>query len=486
MQAERGRVLVVDDDRLNRTLLRVSLTEHGYAIETAEDGRQALAMLAAAPFDVVLLDLVMPELDGFGVLERMQKDETLRHVPVIVISGIDEMDSVVRCVEMGATDYLPKPFDPVLLKARVNASLANKRLHDVEAQHLSDTQALVQQLDVRNRFIKGAFGRYLSDEVVASLLESPERLNLGGERREVSILMADLRGFSAIAEKIEPEQVVALLNNFLGVMTDVIMAHRGTIEEFLGDAALVIFGAPIRRDDDARRAVACAVTMQQSMLEVNARNAASGLPAVEMGVAVNTGVVVVGNIGSEKRAKYGAVGSHVNLTARLESFTVGGQVLISDATLQAAGPDVLVGESLSVRAKGFPAPVRAHNLMGLGGATPSLLPVSCEPLTELPRPATVDLTLLDGKYESGQPAPAEVVRISAHEADIRCASPLEPLTNVKLRGSGADGLLPSGDVYAKVSTRERGPDGTVRVRFTSVPPDVEGVLSSRPRPGTST
>jgi len=489
MHRERGRVLIVDDDRLNRVLLTGSLADHGYIIETAEGGRAALAQLAARPFDVVLLDLMMPDIDGFTVLERMRHDQRLRHTPVIIVSATEDTASLVRCIEMGATDYLPKPFDPVLLRARVNGALATKRLHDAEVKHLHEVQALVEQLDVRNRFIEGAFGRYLSDELVASLLASPERLRLGGERRKVSILMGDLRGFSPIAERLEPEQVVALLNNFLGVMADVIMSHHGTIEEFQGDAALVMFGAPIWREDDALRAVACAIAMQQAMAEVNDRNRAAGLPIVEMGVAVNTGEVVVGNIGSERRAKYGAVGSHVNLTARLESCTVGGQVVISESTLREAGPHVIVGESRMVRAKGFPAAVRAHDLIGLGGPYRAYVPRTTEPLVDLENPAAVHLTLLDEKHETGEPAVAEIVRLSSREADIRCDTRLPPLTDVKLHGPPAGGPLAPGDHYAKVSFGEHGADGTLRLRFTSTPPraDLPTIPrrpSSRPPPPT--
>jgi class 3 adenylate cyclase len=238
------------------------------------------------------------------------------------------MESVVRCIEMGAADYLPKPFDPVLLRARLKSSLAAKKLHDVVEAHVAEIEALADQLRVRNRFIQETFGRYLSDAVVSEILESPDGLRLGGEKRTVTMLMSDLRGFSAMAERLAPEQVVRVINNYLGTMADVILAHDGTIDEFIGDSVLGFFGAPVARGDDARRAVACALAMQKGMERVNRQNREEGLPAVEMGIAVHTGDVVVGNIGSEKRAKYGAVGSHVNLTARIESYTCGGQVLI--------------------------------------------------------------------------------------------------------------------------------------------------------------
>src|SRR5262249_47982148 len=154
--------------------------------------------------------------------------------------------------------------------------------------------------------------------------------------RKLTIMMSDLRGFTATAERLKPEQVLGLLNNYLGTMADIIVHHQGTIDEFIGDAILVIFGAPLSHPDDARRAVACAIAMQQAMKGINEQNARAGLPAIEMGIALNTGEVIVGNIGSQKHIKYGVVGSHVNLTARIESNTAGGQILISQTTLDLA------------------------------------------------------------------------------------------------------------------------------------------------------
>ena len=190
--------------------------------------------------------------------------------------------------------------------------------------------------------------------MVASLLETPEGLRLGGEKRELTILLADLRGFTALADRYTPEQVVRVLNNYLGTMADLIVAHQGTIDEFIGDAILAIFGAPVARPDDAERAAACAVAMQLAMREVNAFNRGEGLAEVEMGIAVNTGEVVVGNIGSQTRAKYGVVGTHVNLAGRIEGFTVGGQILVSDATLRRAGGSLAVGERVTFEAKRLP------------------------------------------------------------------------------------------------------------------------------------
>jgi len=377
---------------------------------------------------------------------------------------------------MGAADYLPKPFDPVLLRARLKSSLASKRIADLVAAHVAETEALAEQLKLKNRFIQETFGRYLSDAVVAGILESPDGLRLGGEKRTVTMLMSDLRGFSSIAERLAPEQVVRLINNYLGTMADVILAHDGTIDEFIGDSVLGFFGAPVARGDDARRALVCALAMQKGMELVNLRNLDVGLPAVEMGIAVHTGEVVVGNIGSEKRAKYGAVGGHVNLTARIESYTCGGQVLISERTLRAAGPGIVTGGSLSVRAKGFPEPVRVHDLLGVEESPDLHLARRPETLWPVDPPLRAVFTVLEGKRVGRDEEPAEIVALSTRGAAFRSEAVLEPLSDLKIRIVGRGGLLP-GDLYAKAVPVPDGPAGLTRLRFTSVPEELEPLLS---------
>jgi adenylate cyclase len=210
-------------------------------------------------------------------------------------------------------------------------------------------------------------GRYLTDQVAEQLLEHPEGLKLGGESRSVSVLMSDLRGFTPMSEKSSPEQVVSLLNRYLGHMTPVIEKYQGTIDEFIGDAILAIFGAPIACSDHAQRAVACALDMQLAMEAFNAESRALGDPEMQMGIAINTGEVVVGNIGSASRMKYGVVGSAVNLTARIQSFTLGRQVLISESTLKELGGLARVDGHLRVKVKGVENPVCIYDVGALGG-----------------------------------------------------------------------------------------------------------------------
>ena len=211
------------------------------------------------------------------------------------------------------------------------------------------------------------FGRYLSEEIVSSLLEDPDGLDLGGVQRKVSVLMADIRGFTTISEQLPPHRVVRLLNNYLGTMSEIIMKYNGTVDEFIGDAILAIFGAPITREDDSDRAIRCALEMQAAMSEINERNKSEDLPEISMGISINTGTVVAGNIGSEKRAKYGVVGHTVNQTARIEEYCAAGHILLSEATVDDCKAILSIGESRSIQAKGM---LKAINIFELKDIVP--------------------------------------------------------------------------------------------------------------------
>ena len=202
----------------------------------------------------------------------------------------------------------------------------------------AELKRVAEEVERRKRFIRETFGRYLTDEVVATVLETPTGLQIGGEKRKITMMMADLRGFTAMSERLAPKWVVTILNRYLSAMVTIIKQYHGTIDEFIGDAIFVLFGAPMWREDDAQRAVACAVSMQLAMASINEQNHHDDLPEIEMGIGIDTGQVVVGNIGSPARMKYGVVGSHVNLTSRIQSYTTGGQILISETTRRELAP----------------------------------------------------------------------------------------------------------------------------------------------------
>ena len=354
-----GVILAVDDMPENRELISRLLSRAGHTVISAESGEEALELLETRGVDVVLLDLMMPGIGGSEVLRRMKEHDGLRATPVIMISGRQDMDQIVACIQSGADDYLLKPFNPVLLQARISAGIERKRWHDREEDYR-------HQLERNERFIRQTFGRYLSDDIVAQLLEAPEGLELGGDLREVTIMMSDICGFTSLAEHLPPPQVVALLNGYFEQMTGIIFDHEGTIDEFLGDAILAVFGAPKRQENDPERAVRCALAMREAMATVNAANKKAGLPTLQHRIALNTGSVIAGNIGSEQRAKYGCVGHAMNVTSRIEGQTHNDEILISDATRQALSDDIFeLGEPRELIVKGIEDHILAYPVLGL-------------------------------------------------------------------------------------------------------------------------
>ena len=370
----RPKVLIVDDVAANLKILRDALQPEGYEILVATSGKAALRTAAGTRPDLILLDVMMPEMNGYEVCQELKQSEATADIPIIFVTAKGDTESVVEGFSAGGVDYITKPFEHSEVRVRIRNHLMTKQLQDGLKEAKDELEVSYNQLkqrtaelEVRNRFIRQTFGRYLTDEVVANLLESPEGLKVGGEKRKVTILMSDLRGFTPLVEATPPEKVVSLLNTYLSTMTDVILKHEGTIDEFIGDAILVIFGAPMSKADDAERAVACAVEMQLAMSEVNAWNRKNGLPEIEMGIGINTGVVVVGNIGSVKRAKYGVVGSPIILTQRIESFTVGGQIMISETTYRENAALIQVNRQMEVEPKGVKKPITIYEVGGIGG-----------------------------------------------------------------------------------------------------------------------
>jgi adenylate cyclase len=337
---------------------------------------------------------------------------------------------------------------------------------------------LYEELEVRNRFIRDAFGRYLSDEIVESILESPEGMKRGGEKRDVTIMLTDLRGFTALAESSEPEQVVRLLNGYLEVMVDVIEQFHGTISDITGDSLLVLFGAPGDLEDRARWAVTCAIAMQNAMAGVNSDNRSAGLPEIEMGVGLHDAAVIVGNIGSSKRLQYSVVGSGVNMASRIESFSVGGQVLVSQAVVDAAGDVLCIDGQRDVRPKGAEAALRVYEVGGIG-APHNLALEATEPApAPLPRSIPVDCRLLLDKTITEDGFRGELVALSKKSAELVLDRPMELLSNLRLNLTGASEELAARDAYAKVMRHSSDGAAHYVIRFTSLPPEVAAYLAA--------
>ena len=331
-----ARLLVVDDNRVNRLLLTRNLELQGHSAASAENGRIALEMLRRESFDLVLLDMEMPEMDGFQVLEQLVNDLQLRDLPVIVTSSLEGIDNVVRCIELGAEDYLAKPINPVLLKARLGASLEKKRLRDQQKQ-------LVR--------------RFATPEVAQDLQTSG--FALGGKRVDASVMFVDIRDFTPLAESQPPEETIELLNTYYTLMFDAISAHGGIVSLIIGDGLMVIFGAPVPQPDHCESAVRAALEMIETIDLFNVERTGVGKPPIRIGIGIASGDMVAGYAGTNERATYTCVGDTVNLAARLESHTKVAQrsILIDGATraalfdgipVEPLGPIQVKGKSVAV------------------------------------------------------------------------------------------------------------------------------------------
>ena len=309
-----GRILVVDDNRINRMKLSRALVQQGHEVAEAENGREALEKLRDDVFDLVLLDILMPEVDGFQVLGEMKADTELRDVPVIVISALEEMDSVVKCIGMGAEDHLPKDFDPVLLNARIGASLEKKRLRD----------EVVEQL----KFIREIFGKYVPESVAKQIVASKGALE--PKQLTATILFSDIENFTTTAESIPPKQVVRMLSEYFPAVIEPVTRHGGVVNQFQGDAMLVTFNVPIEDPNHAEKAVKAALEIQ----EVLKGQTFAGIE-LRTRIGINTGFIIAGNVGAGDRINYTVYGDAVNLAARLEQMNkdYGTLVLISESTV---------------------------------------------------------------------------------------------------------------------------------------------------------
>jgi class 3 adenylate cyclase len=381
---------------------------------------------------------------------------------------------VATAVGIGLTWHVTRPISAltggVARVASGDLSLVLPvRSSDEMGQLTSAFNAMVEGLRQRD-FIRATFGRYVSPEVAKTLLESPEGLKFGGEKREITVLMSDLRGYTQFAEQGDPVWVMEMLNDYLARMTDIIIEYGGTINEFIGDAIFAVYGAPIPHRDHTERAAASALAMQRAMAEINRAHAERGRPRFEMGIGINTGEAVVGNIGSEQRAKYAIVGAAVNLAARVEGCTVGGQIFLSPTAYEQIRDLVEVAPPVPVEVKGIAEPLLLYELRGIGGQFAQRLP---EMDTEVDQQVNVSLPLtcwvIDGKVISRDALTGAVLRLGMRQLEVRLDTSLRPLTNVRLRLRYPGLEHDSGDLYGKVLAAEQQDGvGLTRIRLTSV------------------
>ena len=351
-------------------MLSTLVEADGHKSSVAVNGRVGLEMLKAEPFDLVLLDVMMPEMNGYQVLEQLKADDNLRAIPVIVLSALDEIGSVVRCIELGAEDYLPKPFDPVLLRARIGACLEKKRLRDQEVQLRGElaewnktleqrVQDQVSQLERLSR-LKRFFAPQLAELIVSGGAEDP----LKTHRREITVVYLDLRGFTAFAETAEPEEVMGVLREYHAAMGQLIAEHEGTLEHFAGDGMLIFFNDPTPIPNPAEQAVRMTLAMRERVKDLTVKWRKLG-HELGFGVGIAQGYATIGAIGFEGRWEYGAIGSVPNLAARLCGEAKSGEILATQR-LVGAVEDLVEAESVGeLTLKGFHRPVAAYNILRL-------------------------------------------------------------------------------------------------------------------------
>jgi adenylate cyclase len=342
VKRERPLILAVDDEPANLALLGKLLKHLGYDVVEASDGVAALESVAEHRPDLVCLDVMMPRLDGIAVCQQLRLQPEHVGLPILLLTALNRTEDRVRGLEAGANDFLSKPFDEHELSARVSSLLRTKALHDRLAELL---------------------GQYVSESVATEVLRNPFAVSLGGDRRRVTTLFADVRGYTTLAAEHSPEEALDLLNRYLGVVTEAVDTHEGTVADLLGDGVFAFFGAPICREDDPERAVRAALAIQAAVAELEIPM----LPGVRLqaGIGITTGEVVAGNVGSEHRMHYAVVGDSVNVASRLQAAAGPGQILVDEPTHDAVGDLVAWQDLGSLRLPGKGEWVRTFSVLAL-------------------------------------------------------------------------------------------------------------------------
>lgn len=316
----RPRILVADDDWLNRDLLQAYLTSAGCEVVTAADGETALRLALNLPPDLALIDVQMPRMDGLELCSRLKNTPATRFVPVVIITALDSEEEKLSAFEVGADDFITKPYSSIVLLARVRSLLRIKRLHD--------------EVESRNALLRKVLDRYVAEDVADVILTDPERyLKLGGETRQVTVLFADFRGFVRYTEQHTGPEVIRTLNQIFQALSRVVFAHKGTFDKYLGDGLMAFYGAPVAGEDDAQRAVATAVEMQRLFADL-LKDSDIDMKGLGLGIGLHSGEAIVGNIGSEQVMDYTVVGDAVNVAKRLTDIAQSGQILFSQDTFQ--------------------------------------------------------------------------------------------------------------------------------------------------------
>jgi CheY-like chemotaxis protein len=375
---QRASVLVVDDSRTMRLSMIRAMNDLGFNnIKEAKNGRQALELVLKEPFDLLLLDMEMPEMNGMEVLLALKNDPRLDGLPVIVISGTDQIENAVKCIEAGAEDYLPKPFNPTVLRARATSSIEKKRLRDLDRVLLNQLQTEKDRTEAANRLVteknqilenlSSKLSKYLSPQIYQSIFRGEQNVEISSKRKKLTICFIDIAGFTETTDNLESEELTNVLNHYLTEMSAIALEHGATIDKFIGDAMLLFFGDPDSKGvaEDAKACVMMAIAMQRRMRELEQEWRDRGLMRpfrIRIGIA--TGFCTVGNFGSRDRMDYTIIGNEVNLASRLQSATEPGSILLSYETNALVQGLVMTEEQPPITVKGFPKPISGYKLVG--------------------------------------------------------------------------------------------------------------------------
>ncbi len=342
------KILAVDDNKQNLELLIRSLGAAKYEVITAGDGPTALQLIDSRAVDLVLLDVMMPGMSGYEVCEKIRANDATRLLPVVMLTALHDVSHRIQGIAAGADDFLTKPFNREELLTRVKSLLRIKTLYD--------------DIETKNVLLRRVIGRYVSEEVAAEIVADPGRhLKLGGEKRDVTVVFGDLRGFTPLAERLDPEDVVEILNVYLSHVVDLVFEFRGNLDKFRGDGFMAFFGAPLAHGDDAASAVRCGLALQGRLNSISFAKFPD--TRLSVGIGINSGIVIAGNVGSERRADYTVIGNEVNLAQRFEANAGPGQILITGATYERVKESVEVRELGRLRVAGMQEGVMAYDVL---------------------------------------------------------------------------------------------------------------------------
>ncbi|MEW6201520.1 MAG: adenylate/guanylate cyclase domain-containing protein [bacterium] len=350
IDAEKPVILAVDDEEKNLKLLQALLEHNGYIILKARNGTEALGLVEKEKPDLVLLDVMMPFMDGYEVCRAIKNDTRFGYLPVIMITALDQMDAKLKGLDEGADDFLTKPYQKVELLTRIRNLLKIKNLYT--------------EVELRNLLISNILHSYVDDNVIEKILSNPKaHLKLGGEKKEIAVLFCDVRGFTSVAEKLSAEEVIWLLNDIYKELTKIVFKYNGTFDKYMGDCIMALWGAPIPVEDETLKSIQAAIAMQCAFEKLKLTWSPE-LRNLGIGVGINYGEVVVGNIGTYDQMDYTAIGDVVNTAYRVQGMAESRQILITKNVVSKVKDRVIFKEKEKVKIKGKKQTVEIFEVVG--------------------------------------------------------------------------------------------------------------------------